>query len=61
MPGSAKGVIFITLEDETSIANLIVWPSAFDTNRRTILGPSMLGCRGRVQGQGDVIHLIVEH
>ena len=37
MPGSAKGVMFITLEDETANANLIVWPSVFDQNRRTIL------------------------
>jgi error-prone DNA polymerase len=37
-PGSAKGVMFITLEDETDIANLIVWPSLFDKLRRTILG-----------------------
>ena len=61
MPGSAKDVIFITLEDETLIANLIVWRSVFDANRRTILGSSMLGCRGRVQRQGNVIHLVVEH
>jgi error-prone DNA polymerase len=60
MPGSAKGVIFITLEDETGIANLIVWPSVFEANRRTILGSSMLGCRGKVQRAGDVTHLIVE-
>jgi error-prone DNA polymerase len=37
-PGSAKGVMFITLEDETDIANLIVWPSVFDKLRRTIVG-----------------------
>jgi error-prone DNA polymerase len=61
MPGSAKGVIFITLEDETSTANLIVWPSVFEANRRVVLGSSMLGCRGKVQREGEVIHLIVEH
>ncbi|MFT3941548.1 OB-fold nucleic acid binding domain-containing protein [Rhodopseudomonas sp.] len=60
MPGSAKGVMFITLEDETSNANLIVWPSVFEENRRTILGASMLGCRGKLQNASDVIHLVVE-
>jgi error-prone DNA polymerase len=60
MPGSAKGVIFITIEDETANANLIVWPSVFEQNRRTILGASMLGCRGKVQCAEGVIHLIVE-
>jgi error-prone DNA polymerase len=61
MPGSAKGVMFITLEDEASNANLIVWPSVFEKNRRTILGATLLGCRGKVQRADDVIHLIVEH
>jgi error-prone DNA polymerase len=61
MPGSAKGVMFITLEDETANANLIVWPSVFEKNRRTILSATMLGVRGRVQRQGDVIHVIVEN
>jgi error-prone DNA polymerase len=61
MPGSAKGVIFVTLEDETSNANLIVWPSVFEANRGIVLGASMLGCRGKVQREGEVIHLIVEH
>ena len=61
MPGSAKGVMFITLEDETSTANLIVWPSVFETNRRVVLGSSMLGCRGKVQREGEVVHLLVEH
>jgi error-prone DNA polymerase len=61
MPGSAKGVMFITLEDETANANLIVRPSVFEKNRRTILSASMLGCRGKVQREGEVIHLIAEH
>jgi error-prone DNA polymerase len=60
MPGSAKGVMFITLEDESANANLIVWPSVFANNRRPILGASMLGCRGKVQNANNVIHLIVE-
>jgi error-prone DNA polymerase len=60
MPGSAKGVMFITLEDETANANLIVWPSVFENNRRAILGASMFGCGGKVQNANNVIHLIVE-
>jgi error-prone DNA polymerase len=61
MPGSAKGVMFITLEDETDIANLIVWPSQFEKQRRTILGAQMLACRGKVQCAGGTIHVIAEH
>jgi error-prone DNA polymerase len=60
MPGSAKGVMFITLEDEGANANIIVWPSVFENNRRTILSANMLGCRGKVQRASGVIHLIVE-
>ena len=54
-PGSAKGVMFITIEDETDIANLIIWPSLFEKQRRLILSAGMIGCRGRVQreGRGD--------
>ena len=47
MPGSAKGVMFITLEDESANANLIVWPSVFEQNRRTILGATMLAAEAR--------------
>jgi error-prone DNA polymerase len=60
MPGSAKGVMFVTLEDESANANLIVWPSVFEQNRRTLLSATMLGCRGKVQSANGVIHLIVE-
>jgi error-prone DNA polymerase len=52
--------MFITLEDETANANLIVWPDVFEKNRRAILGATMLGCYGRVQHASDVTHLIVE-
>ena len=60
-PGSANGVLFITLEDETDIANLIVWPSLFERQRRVVLSANMIGCRGRVQREGQVIHVIAEH
>ena len=59
-PGSAKGVLFITLEDESGIANLVVWPKVFEANRRTFLGTSMMSVRGRIQREGDVVHLVVQ-
>jgi error-prone DNA polymerase len=60
MPGSAKGVMFITLEDENANANLIIWPSVFEGSRRAILGATLMGCRGKLQKANGVIHLIVE-
>ncbi|WP_191059475.1 error-prone DNA polymerase [Geminicoccus harenae] len=59
-PGSASGVLFITIEDEGGIANLVVWPSVFERCRRVVLGSRMLGVSGRVQRQGEVIHLVAE-
>ncbi len=59
-PGSAKGVMFITLEDETGIANLIVWPSVFERQRRLVLTASMIACHGRVQKEGGVTHVVTE-
>jgi error-prone DNA polymerase len=59
-PGSARGVTFITIEDETGIANLVVWASLFEQQRRLILNASMLACHGRVQREGDVIHVIAD-
>ena len=52
--------MFVTLEDESANANLIVWPAVFETHRRAILSATMLGCRGKVQSANGVIHLIVE-
>jgi error-prone DNA polymerase len=57
-PGTAKGVMFITIEDETGIANLIVWPSLYEKQRRIILSAGMLGVRGRVQREGEIVHII---
>ena len=58
--GSAKGVMFLTLEDETGIANLILWPSVFERQRRLVLSASMLACHGRLQREGEVMHVITE-
>src|SRR6185295_15519407 len=60
MPGTAKGVVFITLEDETDIANVIVWPKVFTRNRRTIMTARFLAVHGRVQRAGLVVHIIAE-
>jgi error-prone DNA polymerase len=59
-PGTAKGVIFMTLEDETDIANIIVWPKAFEKNRRTVMTARFLAVRGRLQRAGLVIHVVAE-
>jgi len=59
-PGSAKGVMFITLEDETGIANLIVWPQVFERQRTLVLSSSLMWVRGRIQRQGQVLHVIAE-
>jgi len=59
-PGSAKGVMFITLEDETGIANLVVWPKVFERFRRTILSAGMIAVRGRIQREGEVVHLVAQ-
>jgi hypothetical protein len=53
--------MFITLEDETEVANLIVWPSLFERQRQVVLSAGLLACRGRVQREGEVIHLIAKH
>jgi error-prone DNA polymerase len=59
-PGTAKGVIFMTLEDETDIANIIVWPKAFEQNRRIVMSGRFLAVRGRLQRAGLVIHVVAE-
>ncbi len=60
-PGSAKGVCFITLEDETGVANLVIWPTVFKAFRPTIMSSRMLVVRGRVQTDGKVIHVVADH
>ena len=59
-PGSAKGVMFITIEDETGIANLILWADRFDKQRRLVLSAGMIACHGRVQREGEVIHVVTD-
>ena len=58
MPGSAKGVVFITIEDETGIANLVIWPKLYERQRRVILSAGMMAVHGRIQREGEVVHLV---
>jgi error-prone DNA polymerase len=57
-PGSAKGVKFITFEDETGVAKLVVWAKVFEAHRRIVLGAGIMGLSGRNQRKGDIIHLV---
>ena len=59
-PGSAKGVIFATLEDETGFANLIVWPNVFERHRATVMTARLLAATGTLQREGRVIHVMAE-
>ncbi len=62
-PGTASGVIFMTLEDETGVANIVVWPAMFQQFRREVLGSQLLAVTGLVQRDesGHVIHVIANH
>ena len=57
-PGSAKGVIFMTLEDETGVVNVVVWPNILEKYRRAVLGGRLAMVRGRVQRAGEIVHLV---
>jgi error-prone DNA polymerase len=59
-PGSARGVVFLTIEDETGIANIVVWPDLFEKQRRVILSAGMIAVAGRVQREGEVVHVIAQ-
>jgi error-prone DNA polymerase len=59
-PGTAKGVIFLTLEDETGIVNVVVWPKVFEKNRRVLMTSQFLAVRGKIQREGLVIHVVAE-
>ncbi|MDH3472441.1 MAG: error-prone DNA polymerase [Rhodospirillales bacterium] len=59
-PGSASGVIFATLEDETGVANTVIWPDVFERHRAVVLKSSLLMVEGRLQREGIVIHVVAE-
>ncbi|MFN4019034.1 MAG: error-prone DNA polymerase [Erythrobacter sp.] len=60
-PGSAKGVTFITLEDETGVINLVVWPDLKEKLRKVVMGARVMEVRGRVEYDDEVIHVIAAH
>ncbi|NJC41141.1 error-prone DNA polymerase [Brevundimonas alba] len=59
-PGTAKGVCFMTVEDETGIVNLVLWPDVFERFRPTAMGARMVLAKGRIQRADGVTHLVVE-
>jgi error-prone DNA polymerase len=59
-PGTASGVIFMTLEDETGVANIIVWPKVFERLRAIVLGARFVAVTGKLQSEQGVIHIVAE-
>ncbi|WP_337185189.1 error-prone DNA polymerase [Phenylobacterium sp.] len=59
-PGTAKGVVFMTLEDETGVANIVVWRDAFEAARRVVMGAGFVVVHGQVQTEGKVVHLVAD-
>ena len=60
-PGSAKGVCFITVEDETGVANLVVWPKVMEAFRKVIMRARVIDVKGMIQRSEDVIHVVAHH
>lgn len=59
-PGTAKGVIFLTLEDETGVANVVVWAKVFQRFRRAVVAGRLLRVTGRLQRDTEVVHVVAE-
>ncbi len=59
-PGTASGVIFLTLEDETGVSNIVVWPKVYEQFRRIVMGGRLLHVRGYLQREGIVVHMIAQ-
>jgi error-prone DNA polymerase len=59
-PGTAKGVVFLTLEDESGIANIVCWKDVFDAHRQLVMSASFLVVHGKVQEASNVIHVVAE-
>jgi len=59
-PGTASGVVFMTLEDETGIANIIVWPKVFERLRAVVIGGRFVAVTGKLQSESGVIHVVAE-
>ena len=59
-PGTASGVVFMTLEDETGVANIIVWPKLFEKLRAIVIGARFVAVTGKYQNESGVIHIVAE-
>ena len=53
--------MFITIEDETGVANLVIWPSLFERQRRIVLSAGMMAAHGKIQREGEVVHLVARY
>lgn len=60
-PGTASGVIFLTLEDDTGVSNIVVWPKTFEKFRKSVMAGRLLRISGRLQREGIVTHVIAYH
>jgi error-prone DNA polymerase len=59
-PGSAQGVVFMTIEDETGIANSVIWPNVLERERKVVMGTRLVVVHGRIQRHEDIIHVVAE-
>ncbi len=59
-PGTAKGVIFLTLEDETGVVNVVVWAKIYEQFRRAVIAGRLLRVTGRLQREAGVVHVVAE-
>jgi error-prone DNA polymerase len=59
-PGSAQGVVFMTIEDETGVANAVIWPNVLERMRKVVMGARLVVVHGRVQRHEDIIHVVAE-
>ena len=60
-PGTAKNVTFMTIEDESGVTNVVIWPKLYEDQRRLILTSRMIGISGQIQKEGLVVHLVARH
>jgi error-prone DNA polymerase len=59
-PGSAQGIVFMTIEDETGVANSVIWPNVLERERKVVMGARLVVVHGRIQRHEDIIHVVAE-
>jgi error-prone DNA polymerase len=59
-PGSAAGVVFMTIEDETGVVNSVIWPKVLERDRKVVMGARLVVVHGRIQRHEDIIHVVAE-